>query len=85
MQEERGNGCFDEAGKLCGAVTSYPHSSLPPAPCCLANSLQEEREKGYFDEAGNYVEREDKDAEEDAKDAWLQSDEGELMLEACSL
>ena len=38
--------------------------------------LQEEREKGFFDDSGNYVEKEDKDAEEEAKDAWLQSDEG---------
>ena len=42
----------------------------------VLSSLQEEREKGYFDDSGNYVEKEDKDAEEDAKDAWLQSDEG---------
>jgi hypothetical protein len=48
---------------------------IPFLPSVLS-SLQEEREKGYFDESGNYVEKEDKDAEEEAKDAWLQSDEG---------
>lgn len=47
--------------------------------CCAGPAAwaQEERERGYFDDAGNYVEKADKDAEEDAKDAWLQSDEGE--------
>ncbi|KAL4422393.1 hypothetical protein ABPG75_008590 [Micractinium tetrahymenae] len=44
-----------------------------------AFNLKEEREKGYFDEAGNYVEKADKDAEEDAADAWLQSDEAKVV------
>ena len=36
--------------------------------------------------AGNYVERDDEDAKEDAKDAWLQSDEGATAATAqCSL
>ncbi|KAI3429814.1 hypothetical protein D9Q98_010127 [Chlorella vulgaris] len=44
-----------------------------------AFNLKEEREKGYFDDSGNYVEREDKDAEEDARDAWLQSGEANVV------
>lgn len=48
-------------------------------PACL----QEERERGYFDDAGNYVERPDKDAEEEAADAWLQSGEGWAHCRAC--
>ncbi|KAL4436141.1 hypothetical protein ABPG77_005589 [Micractinium sp. CCAP 211/92] len=44
-----------------------------------AFNLKEERERGYFDDAGNYVEKADKDAEEDAKDAWLQSDEAKVV------
>ncbi len=38
-------------------------------------NLREERTTGYFDEEGNYVERKNSD-DEDAQDAWLQSDGG---------
>ncbi|PSC74352.1 CD2 antigen cytoplasmic tail-binding 2 [Micractinium conductrix] len=46
-----------------------------------AFNLKEERQKGYFDDSGNYVERDDEDAKEDAKDAWLQSDEAKVVSE----
>ena len=61
------------------ALQTLPPRSPASSATLLATSShppQEERERGYFDEAGNYVEREDKDAAEEAKDAWLQSDEG---------
>lgn len=44
-----------------------------------AFNLKEERARGYFDDSGNYVEKLDKDAEEDAADAWLQSDEAKVV------
>jgi hypothetical protein len=45
-------------------------------PALAVPALQEERQRGFFDDSGNYVEREDKDEEDIAQDAWLQSDEG---------
>lgn len=61
-------------GAARGAAARVPAADAPGVV------LQEERQRGYFDASGNYVEKEDKDAEQDAADAWLQSDEGGLAL-----